>query len=262
MRVLRLRSPLATFAQDDSFSGAQIFFGVDTNGVAGCAGDVDGNAVVEKAELLETLDALQPGRRKGGESIEGRFPIGVDAEVLAIAGKTAIPIEGDGGAGKVEGAVVVGSNNFDGVGIVDVGSGAADGEGCDLNLGALEELQQGHEVLRGEERLVSLNIDVNVSGDRLGDGVNAIGAAGAILGGEDGGQAVGLGEVEDLVGVGGNEDLVEQRAGTGGAVNPDEHGLAGDFAEDFAGQARGAETRGDDGENVAEVRGQRQILRG
>jgi len=47
---------------------------------------------------------------------------------------------------------------------MDVGGGAADGKGCDLNLGALEELQQRHEVLRREERLVSLDVDVDVAG--------------------------------------------------------------------------------------------------
>jgi hypothetical protein len=223
---------------------------------------VDVDAVVEETELFEALDAFEPGRREGGEPIEGGFAVGVDAEVLAIAGETAIAIEGNGGAREVQGAVVVGGNDLDGVGIVDVGSGATDGEGCDLNLGALEELEQGHEVQRGEERLVSLDVDVDVGGDGLGDGVDTVGAAGAILGSEDGGKAVGLGEVENLVGVSGDEDLIEERAGTGGAIDPGDHGLAGNLAEDFAGQAGGAEARGDDGEYVAEVGGQGQILRG
>jgi hypothetical protein len=239
----------------------EILFGIDTDGVTGSSGDVDGDAVVKEAELFEPLDPFEPGGREGGESVEGRFAIGVDAEVFAITGKTAIAIEGDGGAREVEGAVIVGGDDFDGVGIMDVGGGAADGKGCDLNLGALEELQQRHEVLRREERLVSLDVDVDVGGDGLGDGVDTVGAAGAILGSEDGGQAVGLGEVEDFVGVRGDEDLIEERAGTGGAIDPGEHGLAGDLAKDFAGQARGAKARGNDGENVAKVRGQRQILR-
>ena len=120
--------------------------------------------------------------------------------------------------------------------------------------GRSKRCEQRREVVGGEERLVALDVDVDVGGDGLGDGVDAVGAAGAVLGGEDGGEAVGLGEVEDLVGVGGDEDLVEEGAGAGGAIDPGEHGLAGDFAEDFAGQAGGAEARGDDGENVAEVR--------
>jgi len=43
-----------------------------------------------------------------------------------------------------------------------------------------------------------------------------VGAAGAVFGREDGGEQVLLGEVEDLVGVGSDEDLVEQRTGAGG----------------------------------------------
>ena len=217
---------------------------------------MDVDAVVEETELFETLDALEPGRRESGESIERCLAIGVDAEMLAVSGKAAVAIEGDGGARKVEGAIVAGGDDFDGVGIGDVGGGAADGEGGDLDLGALEQLQHGCEVAGREERLVALDVDVDVGGDGLGDGVDAVGAAGAVLGGEDGGERVGLRVVEDFIGVSGDEDLIEEGAGAGGAIDPGEHGLAGDFAENFAGQARGAETRGDDGENVAEARGQ------
>jgi len=176
--------------------------------------------------------------------------------VLAVSGKASVAIEGDGGAGKVKGAIVAGGDDFDGVGIGDVGGGAADGEGGDLDFGALEEFEHRREVIGGEERLVALDVDVDVGGDGLSDGVDAVGAAGAILGGKDGGERVGLGEVEDLVGVGGDEDLVEEGTGAGGAIDPGDHGLAGNFAKDFAGQAGGAEAGGDDGENVAEARGQ------
>lgn len=217
---------------------------------------MDVDAVVEETELFETLDLFEPGGREGGEFLERGFAVGVDAEVLAVSGKASVAIEGDGGAGEVEGAVVAGGDDFDGVGIVDVGGGAADGEGGDLDLGALEQLQHGCEVAGGEEGLVSLDVDVNVGGDGLGDGIDAVGAAGAVLGGKDGGERVGLRVVEDFIGVGGDEDLVEEGAGAGGAIDPGEHGLAGDFAENFAGQAGGAEAGGDDGENVAEARGQ------
>ena len=73
---------------------------------------------------------------------------------------------------------------------------------------------------------------------------------------------MGLGEVEDFVGVGGDEDLIEERAGAGGAIDPGDHGLAGNFAEDFARQASGAEAGGDNGKHVAEGGWQRGILSG
>jgi len=139
-------------------------------------------------------DSFEPGRREGGESVEGRFAIGVDAEVFAITGKTPSRSKGmwrerSRGRGHRRG------DDFDGVGIMDVGGGAADGKGCDLNLGALEELQQRHEVLRREERLVSLDVDVDVAG-MTGRRRRHGRCRWAILGSEDGGQAVGLGEVE------------------------------------------------------------------
>ena len=134
---------MATFAQDDSFCGAEVFFCIDADGVAGGRGDVDVDAVVEQAELLEAFDLLDPGGRRGREFLQRGFAIGVDAEMLAIAGKAGIvAIEGDGGAGEVERAAVGGGDDFDGAGIVDVVRRAADGEGGDLDLGALEELQR------------------------------------------------------------------------------------------------------------------------
>ena len=259
---------MATFSQDDKiylaaggedrFCCAEVFFGVDADGVGGGWGDVDVDAVVEEAELLEAFDLFEPGGREGGEFLERGFAVGVHTEVLAIAGEACVvAVVGDGGAGEVESAVVGGGDDFDGVGIVDVGGGAADCQRGNLDFGTFEEVQHRREVVGGEEGLVALDVDIDVGGDGLGDGPNAVGAAGAVLGSEDGGEGVGLGEVEHLVGVSGDEDLVEEGAGAGGAIDPGDHGLAGDFAKDFAGQARGAEARGDDGENVAEGGGQR-----
>ena len=42
--------------------------------------------------------------------------------------------------------------------------------------------------------------------------------------------------------------MVELGAGAGGFNDPLEHGFAGDAAEDFAGEPRGGEAGGDDGE--------------
>ena len=74
-----------------------------------------------------------------------------------------------------------------------------------------------------------MNVDVNVGCDGLCDDVDSIGTAGAVFRGKDGRKAVTLGELHDLVGVGGDKDLVELTAGAGGAIDPGEHGLAGDL---------------------------------
>ena len=108
-------------SSEDRFCGAEILFCIDADGVAGRRGDVDVDAVVEQAELLKPLDLLDPGGRRGREFLQRRFAIGVDAEMLAIAGKSGVvAIEGDGGAGEVERAAVGGGDDFDGAGIVDV----------------------------------------------------------------------------------------------------------------------------------------------
>ena len=71
-----------------------------------------------------------------------------------------------------------------------------------------------------EEGLVALDVDVDVGGDELGDGVDAVGAAGEIGRGELDGPVVLVAEVGDFVGVGGDEDVVELRAGAGGLDRP------------------------------------------
>lgn len=104
-------------------------------------------------------------------------------------------------------------------------------------------------MLGTEHGLVSLDVDVDIGLDGLGDGVNAIGAAGAVFGRKDRGEAVLLGVSEDFVGIGGDEHLIEQRAGAGRMIDAGDHGLSGDLAQDFARQAGGTEARRDDGES-------------
>jgi len=58
-----------------------------------------------------------------------------------------------------------------------------------------------------------------------------------------------MAESGDLFGVGGDDDLGELGAGSGGLVDPGEHRASGDDAKDFAGQAGGGEACGDDSED-------------
>ena len=59
-----------------------------------------------------------------------------------------------------------------------------------------------------------------------------------------------MAEVENLGGVGGDDEVVELGAGEGGAVDPGEQGFAGDLAEDLAGKACGGEAGRDDAEDA------------
>ena len=91
-----------------------------------------------------------------------------------------VAVVGDGGAGEVEGAAVGGGDYFYGVGVGDVGGGAADFEGGDFDVGVGEGAEEGGEVFGLEEGLVALDVDVDVGVDLLGDGVDAVGAAGEV----------------------------------------------------------------------------------
>lgn len=59
---------------------------------------------------------------------------------------------------------------------------------------------------------------------------------------------VGLADLGDFLGVGGDDEGVKLWAGSCGLVDPGEHGASGDVAEDLAGQAGGGESCRDDAE--------------
>jgi hypothetical protein len=137
------------------------------------------------------------------------------------------PIEGDGRAGEVEGATIGGGDHFYGVGVGYIFGCAADFEGSDVHVRRGEGREQGGDVNRFNEWFVALDVDVDVGGDLLRDGDEAVGAAGEIGRGHQAGPAVELAKFEDLGGVGGDDDLVETWAGLGGAIDPGEQRLAG-----------------------------------
>jgi hypothetical protein len=221
----------------------QVFFGVDADGVEVGGFDVDVNAVFEEAELFEAFYLFEGARRKGGEVLEGRFAVGVEADVLPVLGRCFIAVVGDGGAREVERAAVRGGDYFDCVGVGYVLLGAEDLEGGDLDVRLGEGAEERGEVLGFEEGFVALDVDVDVGWDLLGDGVDAVGAAGKLGGGELDGPIVLPAEGGYFIGVGGDDDAVELGAGRSGFEDPGEHGPAGDGAEDLAGEARGGEAR-------------------
>jgi hypothetical protein len=230
----------------------EVFFGVDADGVEVGGLDVDVDVVFEEAELLEALGLFEGAGGKGGEALEGRFAVGVEADVLPVLWgvvDTGISVVGDGGAGEVEGAAVGGGDYFDRVWVGDVFLGAEDFEGGDLDVRLREGAEERGEVLGFEEGLVALDVDVDVGWDLLRDGVDAVGAAGERSGGELDGPVVLPAEIGYFVGVCCDDDAVELGTGGGGFVDPGEHGAAGDGAKDFTGESSGGETCGNDAED-------------
>jgi hypothetical protein len=174
---------LYLFAVKEGFDAVKVFFGVDADGVEVGEFDVDVDFVFEEAELFEAFGVFESAVGEGGEAVEGCFAVGVEAYVLPVfrGGVVfGIAVEGDGGAGEVEGAAVGGGDDFDGVWVVDVFGGAEDFEGGDLDLRLGEGAEEGGEVFGLEEGFVTLDVDVDVGGEMLGDGVDAVGATGEI----------------------------------------------------------------------------------
>jgi hypothetical protein len=237
----------------------EIFFGVYAYGVVVGGFDVDVDSIFQEAELFEALGLFECARGEAEEAVEGGFAVGVEADVLPIlrCGVGAdlsvvgapVAVVGDGGAGEVEGAAVVGGDDFDGVGVGDVLRRAEDFESGDYDVRFSEGSQERGEVLGFEERLVTLNVDVDVGGEELRHGVDAVGSAWEVGGGELDGPIVLMAEIGDLCGVCRDDNAGELRAGDGGFVDPGEHGAAGDGTKDFARQARGGEAGRDDAED-------------
>src|SRR5580698_1950996 len=159
----------------------QVVFGIDADGVARCGRNVDVDAVVEQAQLLQSFDALDPRGRQRGKAFEGGFAVSVDSKMLAIAGEAfAVAIEWDGCAGKVKRAPVECSDYFHGIGIVDLMRRAADGERGDLDFGTAEKRQQRLEKVGGQSGFVALDVDVDVCLDLASYFANPVRPAGAV----------------------------------------------------------------------------------
>lgn len=161
----------------------QVFFGVYAYGVEVGGFDVDVNVVFEEAELLEAFGVFEGAGGQGGEALECGFAVGVKAEVFPVLRcwvVFGVAVVGDGGAGEVEGAAVGGGDDFDGVVVVDVLVGAEDFESGDFDLRLGEGAEERGEMCGFEEGFVALDVDVDVSVDQLGDGVDAVGAAGEV----------------------------------------------------------------------------------
>ena len=230
----------------------EVGFGVDADGVVMGGLDDDVQAILEEAKLLEALGAFECAGGQGGEGVERGLAISVEADVLPVlrCGIGRVAVVGDGGAGEVEGAAIGCGDDLDGVGIGDVLRGAEDFEGGDVGVRVGEGMEERGDVFGTEQRLVALDVDVDVGIVKLRDGVDAVSAAGEIGGGELHGAVELMAEGDDFVGVGGDQDAVELRAGARGFNHPREQRLAGDLTQHLARQAGGGEAGRNDAEDA------------
>ena len=112
----------------------------------------------------------------------------------------------------------------------------------------LHHIDQGGDVLRPGQGLISLYIEVNVSSNRIGYFVYALSTAAVRSRSHLRLPTVAAADLEDFVRIRRNDYVVEQRGETNDLVNSAHQGLAGDLAQHFARQTSGSEPGGDDGD--------------
>lgn len=212
---------MSSLACEDGFYSAEVVFGVYAYGVELGFGNVESKAVFEQTELLQAFGLFQFTGGEGGEALKRRAAVGVKAKVLPVVVKAgSVAIKRDGRAREVECAAIKSGDNFYDVGVVDVLGFAGNSKCGDVDVGSGERVQNVADVFRTKQRFVALDVDVDVGVDGLRDGEEAVGSAGQVRRGHDGGPAAGIAEILDFGGVGGDDDVVEHGAGFGGLVDP------------------------------------------
>jgi hypothetical protein len=224
-------------------SALEIGRSIDTerNGVND--GDVDPEAVLEGAQLLEAFSDLERGGRQGDEALEGCAPVSIDADVM-VKGALAV---GGGGAREIEGthAALLGERGGDDLDDVRVRAlvlvGDLGGKRRDVGTLGGERLHARPDEARVERRQVALQVDDDF---RLGVGIDAVqgleDAVGAryVIGARHDRLAAGVANgVHDRIGVG----CDHHTADLGGACTPpdvNDHRLAGNVDHRFPGEAR------------------------
>src|SRR3989441_882814 len=171
------------------------------------------------------------------EGLEGGAPVGVETDVLVDRRADAVAVVGDREFREVE--RVAGGVDHD---LVDarqrlLGIGRADLERAHLRVGVrAERRDEPCHVAGRDERLVTLHVDVDVGGPALRHFPHAIGARWVRGRGEDGGDAVRVADVHDLLGVGGHEHVAELRRAPRRLPRPADQRAPGDLPQELARQ--------------------------
>ena len=167
--------------------------------------------------------------------------------MLEVARTGAIPRERNGGARKIQGHSTRVGHHFHRAGIVDVHGRSRRFERPDLDTLVFHYCEQRGDLLGLCHRLVTLDVDVDVRYCGLGDLVHPLGAA-AVLGGSHARvPLVAPAYVHDFVGIGGDDDVIEQRGGLDRVVHAPEQRLSRDVAQHLSRQARRGQPGWNDG---------------
>ena len=115
-----LRSVLAA---EEFFGGSGIFRGIDPGAGGFCDEDTDFGPVFEGAELFQLFGFFEWGRFSFDEIQQEPSPVSVYAEMPESGGRCAVPVAvaWDRASGKIEGVPPEITDDFDGVGVVQIG---------------------------------------------------------------------------------------------------------------------------------------------
>src|SRR5262250_3426807 len=225
---------------DQRDDGLEVFLGVHADGGLARLEHPDRDAVLEKAKLLELLRLLQRRRRQRVEHLEHRAAVCVHADVLPVYDVAAVvAIAGNGQPGEVERVAVTVRHHLVRGARGDFLRRGADLERGDLDFGLQEEWPHHRlEMARGHERLVALNVDVDVGHARARNFPQAVSPGAMRARRHHRGHVVGMTGFHDLLAVGGDQQIGQHRTAQRPLEDVDHHRHTLDLAQHLAGQTR------------------------
>ena len=228
------------------FDGGRLFGRVNAGGEVVGEDDAKRDTVFDGAQLLKRFGLLQTRWWPGDELKEKTALKAINPQmpIMAHAG-VGIADEGQGRAGEVEGISFYIKDDFDDVGVGDLGlvmNGGGRSDHAHLRLTPEDDGQFINEGGRNE-RLVSLDIDdgavVWKGTGGLGDAVSAAGVVGR---GEDGAGTKSGSSLCDALVIGGDDDVIHLAAVLAALPHMLHQGLPGDEVERLAWEPRGSPT--------------------
>ena len=248
----RLRSGTRGASREQGLHRAEIVLGVHAHGGLVGLDHADGDAVLEQAQLLELLGALEGGGRQRVEALQRGAPIRVHAGVLPVDDVAAVvAVAGDRQAREVERvAAHVGDDLVGGAGGHFLGSGP-DLQRRDLHRRVLGEgAHEPLDVTDGHQRLVPLDVHVDIRLVRSRHLPQPVGAGGMVGRRHHRGDVARPARRQHLLGVGGHKEIIQKGRAMGGQVDMRDQREPGDLAEYLPRQPGGGEPRGDDAQHL------------
>ena len=169
--------------------------------------------------------------------------------MLEVADATrAIAIVGDRRARKIQRTPGAVGDDFHRVGIVDVASSTRRLDGANLYRMIFHQREKRRDMFRAGQRLIALDVDIDVSGHPLCHLMNSLRTAAVRRRCQPRRPAILLANVQYLLRVGGHNNVRQFTAGTRCLIHVRQHGPPADFAQNLARQPCRCQPRRNDGD--------------